>query len=71
MEIERLEPETGAVLAGFSDEEVISFSLSIPRLEDRQLPMFIAISSSSGQQRPPINEWTKLLELNITRPENN
>jgi hypothetical protein len=53
----------------FSDEQVISFWLSISYLEDRQVPMFVVRQWAAKATN--INEWMTLLEGNTTRPENN
>jgi hypothetical protein len=53
----------------FSDEQVISFWLSISYLENRQAPMFVV--KQWAAKATSINEWMTLLELNTTRPENN
>jgi hypothetical protein len=52
-----------------SDEEVISFWLSVTCLEGHRLPMFIV--EQWAAQATDINEWMELLEQNTTRLENN
>jgi hypothetical protein len=53
----------------FSDEQIISFWLSISHLEDRQVPLFIV--RQRAKKATSVTEWMTLLELNTTRPENN
>jgi hypothetical protein len=58
-----------AVQNDASDEEVISFWLSVSYLEDRRVPMFVA--KQWGQRASNISEWMTLLERNTAPPENN
>jgi hypothetical protein len=58
-----------AVQNDASDEEVISFWLSVSYLEDHQVPMFVA--KQWGQRASNISEWMALLEQNTAPPENN
>jgi hypothetical protein len=53
----------------FSDEQIISFWLSISHLEDRQVPMFII--KQWAKKASSLKEWIAFLELNTTPPENN
>lgn len=50
-----------------SDEEIVSFWLSVSCLEDHQVPMFVV--ERWAERASTINEWMALLERNTTRPE--
>lgn len=52
-----------------SDEEVISFWLSISRLDANQVPMFVA--KKFAAQAEDIDEWMTLLDQNTVPPEEN
>jgi hypothetical protein len=52
-----------------SDEEVISFWLSVSYLEEHRVPMFVV--KQWGQKASNISEWMALLERNTVPPENN
>jgi hypothetical protein len=52
-----------------SDEEVISFWLSVSEIEDHQVPMFVV--RQWAKKATNIVEWMTLLERNTTPPENN
>jgi hypothetical protein len=52
-----------------SDEEIISFWLSVSCLDDHRVPMFVV--EKWAKQATSINEWMSLLERNTTVPENN
>jgi hypothetical protein len=58
-----------AVQNDASDEQVISFWLSVSYLEDHQVPIFVV--KRWGQKASNINEWMALLERNTAPPENN
>jgi hypothetical protein len=58
-----------AVQNDASDEEVISFWLSVSYLEDHRVPIFVA--KQWGQRASNISEWMALLEGNTAPPENN
>jgi hypothetical protein len=52
-----------------SDEEVISFWLSVSYLENHRVPMFIV--KQWARRATNISEWMALLEWNTAPPENN
>jgi hypothetical protein len=52
-----------------SDEEVISFWLSVSYLEEHQVPMFVA--KQWAKRAKNICEWMALLEQNTAPPGNN
>jgi hypothetical protein len=52
-----------------SDEEVITFWLSVSYLEKRQVPMFVA--KQWAKRATNISEWMALLERNTAPPGNN
>jgi hypothetical protein len=52
-----------------SDEEVISFWLSVSYLEEHQVPMFVA--KQWAKRATNISEWMALLERNTAPPGNN
>ena len=52
-----------------SDEEVVSFWLSVSYLDKHRVPMFIA--KQWARRATHINEWMALLERNTAPPENN
>jgi hypothetical protein len=52
-----------------SDEEVISFWLSVSYLEDNQVPLFVA--KKWAKKADNLVEWMALLEQNTSPPENN
>jgi hypothetical protein len=52
-----------------SDEEVISFWLSVSYLEDHRVPMFVV--KQCARRASNISEWMSLLEWNTAPPENN
>jgi hypothetical protein len=52
-----------------SDEEVISFWLSVSYLEEHHVPMFVA--KQWAKRATNIGEWMALLERNTAPPENN
>jgi hypothetical protein len=58
-----------AVQYDASDEEVISFWLSVSYLGDHKVPMFVV--KQWGQKASNISEWMALLERNTAPPENN
>jgi hypothetical protein len=49
-----------------SDEDVISFWLSVSYLDNHRVPMFIVTQRATN-----ISEWMALLEWNTAPPENN
>jgi hypothetical protein len=52
-----------------SDEDVISFWLSVSYLDNHRVPMFIV--TQWAQRATNISEWMALLEWNTAPPENN
>jgi hypothetical protein len=52
-----------------SDEQVISFWLSVSYLEDHRVPMFVV--KQWGLKASNISEWMALLERNTAPPQNN
>jgi hypothetical protein len=58
-----------AVQNDSSDEEVISFWLSVSYLEDHRVPMFVA--KKWAKKADNLIEWMTLLEQNTSPPENN
>jgi hypothetical protein len=52
-----------------SDEEVVSFWLSVSYLDDHRVPIFVA--QQWARRANSISEWMALLELNTAPPENN
>jgi hypothetical protein len=52
-----------------SDEEVITFWLSVSSLEDRRVPMFVA--KHWAKRASNFIEWMSLLEYNTAPPGNN
>jgi hypothetical protein len=58
-----------AVQGNSSDEEVISFCLSVSYLEEHQVPTFVA--KQWAKRATNISEWMALLERNTAPPENN
>jgi hypothetical protein len=58
-----------AVQNDSSDEEVISFWLSVSYLEQHQVPMFVA--KLWAKRVNNISQWMALLERNTAPPENN
>jgi hypothetical protein len=53
----------------YSDEQIISFWLSISDIEDHRVPMFVV--RQWAKKATNIDEWMALLEQNTTLPENN
>jgi hypothetical protein len=58
-----------AVQNDASDEDVISFWLSVSYLEEHQVPIFVA--KQWAKRASNISEWMALLERNTAPPENN
>jgi hypothetical protein len=58
-----------AVQNDCSDEEIISFWLSVSSLKERQVPMFVA--KQWAKRTTNISEWIALLERNTAQSGNN
>jgi hypothetical protein len=58
-----------AVQNDSSDEEVISFWLSVSYLEEHRVPLFVA--KMWAKRAANLIEWMALLERNTAPPENN
>jgi hypothetical protein len=53
----------------YSDEQIISFWLSVSDIDDHRVPMFVV--RQWAKKATNIDEWMALLEQNTTLPENN
>lgn len=53
----------------FSDEEIVSLWLSVSRLDDHRIPMFVARHWAGKVTN--IDDWMKLLKRHTTAPKNN